>query len=83
MTEDLGTPAPAWADEATRASWRRLRLVGWVWLVVGVVALGASVVLVSRGYDHADGLRATGVEAQGVVLADPPESLRCGKVAVP
>jgi hypothetical protein len=72
-----------WADEQTVRAWRRVRRVGRIWLLIGVACLVAAVGYIDLSSGHADALVAHGVKTTGVVLAEPPQALRCGQVPVP
>ena len=78
MTADV-----AWSVAVTRRAW--LRSAGWglLWLVAGVLLLVAFLMYVSTTVDEAARLRSSGVGVNAVAVADSPESLRCGQVAVP
>jgi hypothetical protein len=73
----------AWAEEATRHSWKRSRRVYIAWFALGLAALTGFAIYAGNLQDRSDELVANGVHVTGRVLADPEETLRCGQVPVP
>jgi hypothetical protein len=82
-TEERTPNAAAWDNPGTRKRWGRFRLVGLVQLAVGLACLLAFGYQIDRLAANRADLVQHGIEVTGVVLASPPQALRCGPVPVP